>query len=517
MTDSPKIAVVGAGYWGRNLVRNMHALGVLHTVSDASPEIRQQMAEQYSGIKLVADCTDVLNDTEIDAVIIATPAATHYDLVKAALEAGKDVMVEKPLCLHATDGAKLVALAKETGRILMVGHLLWYHPAVLKLRDLIKNGELGQLRYISSNRLNMGKLRREENVLWSFAPHDISVIQGLVGEQPEFVRASGGAFLDQSVADVTLTELTFSNGIRGFVFVSWLHPFKEQKLVVVGERQMAVFDDRLDWDDKLCLYPHDVTWGNGIPEAKPADALPVSLDTAEPLRNECEHFLECIQTRNTPRTDGVEALAVLNTLERAEMSLQKSSATSQQPEGGSIHETAIIDDGATVGAGTRIWHFSHILSETNVGENCTIGQNVMIGPRVNVGDGCKIQNNVSIYEGVTLEDDVFCGPSCVFTNVNNPRANVPRRDEFRQTIVRQGASIGANATIVCGNNLGACSFIGAGAVITKDVPNNALMVGNPAKRIGWMCDCGERLPENLACKTCDTSFKETNGFLEKLS
>jgi UDP-2-acetamido-3-amino-2,3-dideoxy-glucuronate N-acetyltransferase len=517
LTTSPSIAVIGAGYWGRNLVRNMHALGVLHTISDASPEIRAQMAEQYQGVELVADTTDVFNNAEIKAVVIATPAATHYDQVEAALNAGKDVMVEKPLCLHAADGAKLVKLAKQKNRILMVGHLLWYHPAVLKLRELIANGELGKLRYISSNRLNMGKLRREENVLWSFAPHDISVIQGLVGEQPEFVRASGGAFLDRSVADVTLTELTFSNGIHAFVFVSWLHPFKEQKLVVVGERQMAVFDDRLDWDDKLRLYPHDVTWGNGVPEAKPADALPVSLDSAEPLRNECEHFLECVQTRSKPRTDGIEALAVLDTLERAEMSLQKSSAGQQQPDGGSIHETAIVDDGVTVGAGTHIWHFSHILGETSIGKNCTIGQNVMIGPRVNVGNGCKIQNNVSIYEGVTLEDEVFCGPSCVFTNVNNPRANVPRRNEFRQTVVHQGASIGANATIVCGNNLGPYSFVGAGAVITKDVQNNALMVGNPAVRIGWMCDCGERLPETLVCQSCTTTYSEADGTLEKLS
>ena len=516
MTNPPKIAVIGAGYWGRNLVRNMHALGALKAISDASQKIRAQMAKQYPGVQLVSDAAEVINDPDIAAVVIATPAATHFDLVQDALRAGKDVMVEKPLCLHAADGAKLVELAKEAGRILMVGHLLWYHPAVLKLRELVANGELGSLRYISSNRLNMGKLRREENVLWSFAPHDISVIQGLVGEQPEFVRASGGAFLDQSVADVTLTELTFSNGIRGFVFVSWLHPFKEQKLVVVGERQMAVFDDRLDWADKLCLYPHDVTWGNGIPEAKPADALPVPLEAAEPLRNECEHFLDCVKTRNPPRTDGVEALAVLDTLERAEMSLQKSSATPQQPDGGSIHETVIIDEGASIGAGTRIWHFSHVLGETNIGENCTIGQNVMIGPRVNVGNGCKIQNNVSIYEGVTLKDDVFCGPSCVFTNVNNPRANIPRRDEFRETTVHQGASIGANATIVCGHDLGAYAFVGAGAVITKDVPNNALVVGNPAERIGWMCDCGERLPAELICESCNTSFSEIDGSLKKI-
>jgi len=513
LISPPNIAVIGAGYWGQNLVRNMHELGALHTISDANPEIRENMAEKYKDARITGCANDVFNDPAVDAVLIATPAVSHFDQVESALKAGKDVMVEKPLCLNVADGAKLVELAQQTKRILMIGHLLWYHPAVIKLRDMIKNDDLGQLRYISSNRLNMGKLRREENVLWSFAPHDISVIQGLIGEQPIQVQATGGAFLDQSVADVTLTELTFSNGIRGFVFVSWLHPFKEQKLVVVGERQMAVFDDRLDWDEKLCLYPHDVTWGNGIPEAQPADALAVPMEPAEPLRKECEHFLNCVRTREQPRTDGREALAVLDTLERAEMSLQKSSTHHKQPEDGSIHETAIVDEGATIGRGTRIWHFSHILDETHIGNYCTIGQNVMIGPRVSLGDGCKIQNNVSIYEGVTLEDHVFCGPSCVFTNVNNPRADVPRRDEFLETNVGKGASIGANATIVCGNDLGSYSFIGAGAVVTKDILANALVVGNPAQQIGWMCDCGERLPENLTCKSCTKSYRETDNGL----
>ena len=181
------------------------------------------------------------------------------------------------------------------------------------------------------------------------------------------------------------------------------------------------------------------------------------------------------------------------------------------------HETAVIDAGASIGSGSKIWHFSHIMSQAVLGENCNIGQNVVVSPGVTLGKNVKVQNNVSIYQGVTCDDDVFLGPSCVFTNVNNPRANVPRRDEFRQTIVRQGASIGANATIVCGNDLGAYSFIGAGAVITKDVQNNALMVGNPAARIGWMCNCGERLPETLTCQSCATSFSETDGTLEKLS
>lgn len=165
-----------------------------------------------------------------------------------------------------------------------------------------------------------------------------------------------------------------------------------------------------------------------------------------------------------------------------------------------IHESSYVDDGAVVGRGTRIWHFCHILGRTTIGENCSIGQNVMIGPNVRIGTNCKIQNNVSIYDGVELADDVFCGPSCVFTNVNNPRADVSRKDEFRPTPIGRGASIGANATIVCGHSLGQYCFIGAGAVITKDVPAFALMAGNPARQIGWMSRAGERLGADLVCR-----------------
>jgi UDP-2-acetamido-3-amino-2,3-dideoxy-glucuronate N-acetyltransferase len=167
--------------------------------------------------------------------------------------------------------------------------------------------------------------------------------------------------------------------------------------------------------------------------------------------------------------------------------------------GALIHVSSYLDDGAVIGRGTKIWHFCHVLAGTIIGENCSIGQNVMIGPQVKVGSGCKIQNNVSLYDGVELADDVFCGPSCVFTNVNNPRANVSRKDEFRTTPVGRGASIGANATIVCGHSLGEYCFIGAGSVVTKDVPAFGLMVGNPARRVGWMSRSGERLKADLVC------------------
>src|SRR5690349_21603900 len=173
-----------------------------------------------------------------------------------------------------------------------------------------------------------------------------------------------------------------------------------------------------------------------------------------------------------------------------------------------IHISSYVDAGAVVGRGTRIWHFCHILGGVVIGENCSIGQNVMIGPNVKLGNGCKIQNNVSLYDGVELGDDVFCGPSCVFTNVNNPRANVSRKDEFRATPVRRGASIGANATIVCGHSLGEYCFIGAGSVVTKDVPAFALMVGNPARRVGWVSRSGERLGESLVCPRTGERYRE---------
>lgn len=176
-----------------------------------------------------------------------------------------------------------------------------------------------------------------------------------------------------------------------------------------------------------------------------------------------------------------------------------------------IHQSSYVDDGAVLGRGTKVWHFCHILSRTVIGENCSIGQNVMIGPNVRIGNGCKIQNNVSIYDGVELADDVFCGPSCVFTNVNNPRADVSRKDEFRRTPIGRGVSIGANATIVCGHSLGEYGFIGAGSVITKDVPAFALMAGNPARRIGWMSRAGERLGEDLICSRSGEAYIEVDG------
>jgi len=491
------IAVVGTGYWGKNLVRNFHSLGSLHTVCDISSESVKRFCDQYSGIKGVTSYAKVLNNPEIEGVALSTPAPTHALLAREAMLAGKDVYVEKPLCLSETDGKELIQLAAEKGRIIMVGHLLWYHPVVIKLKQLIDSGELGRIQYIYSNRLNLGKLRREENVLWSFAPHDVSVILGLVGEMPEMVRAQGGNFLHKEIADTTVTLLSFASGIQAHIFVSWLHPFKEQKLVVVGDKQMAVFDDTVEWSEKLLLYPHVIEWSGNVPVANKAEAVRVDVENDEPLRAECLHFLECMASRDKPRTDGEEGLRVLKTLNACQDSLEQERQILVDHSSKQLmyfsHKSAEIDDDVLIGEGTKIWHFSHVLSGATIGKNCSIGQNVVVGAKARIGNGCKIQNNVSVYEGVLLEDEVFCGPSMVFTNVMNPRAAISRKDEFCNTTVRKGVTFGANCTIVGGVEIGEYAFVGAGTVVINDVPPYALMVGNPARQIGWMTRFGRKM------------------------
>ena len=441
------------------------------------------------------------------------------------------------MVLHETEAEELITLAKERGLTLMVGHLLQYHPIFVHLRELAAQGELGRINYIYSHRLNLGKIRREENILWSFAPHDISMILSLAGEEPESILATGGNYLHRKIADVTTTHLEFPSGLKAHVFVSWLHPFKEQKLVVVGDQKMAVFDDTQPWSDKLLLYPHEIKWQSNIPLASKAEPERIETSQAEPLRIECEHFLECIVTGKDPITDGDEGLRVLRILNASQRSLDAHGgrvsvldtittplATSRHPSGITpppeasaplsaaaaqdyfVHPTAVVDDGVAIGVGTKIWHFSHVLPGSHLGERCNIGQNVVIGPRVRVGSGCKIQNNVSIYQGVTLEDEVFCGPSMVFTNVYNPRAHIRRMDELRNTVVKKGATLGANCTIICGHSIGRYAFVGAGAVVTRDVPDHALVVGNPARQIGWMCECGEKLDDTFKCAKCGSSF-----------
>jgi UDP-2-acetamido-3-amino-2,3-dideoxy-glucuronate N-acetyltransferase len=515
------VGVVGCGYWGKNLVRNFSELGALGALCDVDPGRLEEFRKSYS-VTTTNNFDEMLGMPGIGAVAIATPAAQHYSLAKKALLAGKDVFVEKPLALHLDQGEELVDLARRHSQVLMVGHLLHYHPAVMELKQLIQNGELGRLEYVSSSRLNLGKVRTEEDILWSFAPHDISAILHLLNEVPERVAAQGASYLNHQIADVTLSVLSFGSGVKAHIFVSWLHPFKEQKLIIVGDRKMAVFDDT-ETERKLVLYPHRIDWVDRLPVAHRAEGEVVPLRKQEPLRNECLHFIECVRERKTPRTDGENGLSVLRILHACSQSIRENGQPqplNQKAPMYFAHPSAFVDDPCEIGEGTKIWHFSHVMANSRIGRKCNLGQNVHVASGVRIGDNVKIQNNVSLYTGVELEDDVFCGPSMVFTNVITPRSHVNRKSEYQRTLVQRGASLGANCTIVCGTTIGRYAFIGAGAVVTRNVPDHALMLGVPARQAGWVCKCGVtmELSSTVAiCTSCGNMYAVEGNTLAQIT
>jgi UDP-2-acetamido-3-amino-2,3-dideoxy-glucuronate N-acetyltransferase len=291
---------------------------------DDATENGQATARSISPNTEITDSLDdVLRNDQIQGVALATPAETHAKLAIQAMQAGKDVFVEKPMALTVEDAEKMKKVAEETGRILMVGHLLEYHPAVLKLREMIASGELGKINYIYSNRLNFGKVRTEENALWSFAPHDVAVILRLIGQAPMEVSACGGSYLTSGIADTTMSNIRFSDDSRAHIFVSWLHPFKEQRLVVVGDKKMAIFNDVAPFGEKLQLYPQNVEFDGVIPLLKKDDAKFIEHANTEPLREECNHFLECIQSRKEPLTNAQSGIDVLHVLHACQQSIEQ--------------------------------------------------------------------------------------------------------------------------------------------------------------------------------------------------
>jgi len=518
------MAVVGAEYWGKNLVRNFSQLGVLKTVCETEPRTCEQIAKEYPDAAITGNFVSVLEDEDILGVAIAAPAVQHFQLAKDALLAGKHVFVDMPLALTYEEGEVLVCLAAVCGRILFVGHILNYHPAVIRLKEMVREGSIGRIQYVYSRQLNLGRICHEENLFRSFAHNDLSVILGLVDEEPVYVDSVGSNFLRAGIAYVTMTNLRFPSGISAHVFVSWLNPFKERRLVVVGSNGMFVFDDMLPSYEKLVFYPHTINWKNGSPTPVGAECQPIDLSQGweEPLRAECRAFLSSMETGRPPVTSGAEGLKVLKIMELSRHSMEqkeKELSLYNNAERGTdffSHPSAVIDDGASIGAGTKIWSFSHIMKGARIGERCHIGQNVVVEPKVTIGDGVQIQNNVSVHEGVTLEDEVFCGSSMVFANVHNSRSYVSRMKEVRPTLVKKGASLGANCTIVCGNTIGRYASVWGGAVVDNDVPDYALAAGNPAKIEGWMCVCGNRIDfdgNEGQCRKCGKPYSMREGIL----
>jgi len=325
VTSAPEIRVaqVGCGYWGKNLVRNFAEIGALAAISDGHAPTAAKMSADYDAP--VLEWAAILADPAIHAVSLATPAEVHAAMATEAIAAGKHVFVEKPLALNSADAAELVAAADVAKRTLMVGHLLQYHPIFLHMRGMVESGAIGAIDYLFSNRMSLGKFRTEENVLWSFAPHDVSMLLALTGEEPETVSAQGAAFVTPGIADWATMQFVFPGGARGHVQASWASPYKEQRLVVIGREGMLVFDDaEPEWTRKLVLYRHRIDRSGPVPVPEKGDAEYFEIPRGEPLKAECLHFLDAIANGTTPRSDGREGLRVLKVLERGEAALRAS-------------------------------------------------------------------------------------------------------------------------------------------------------------------------------------------------
>jgi predicted dehydrogenase len=321
-----RIGVVGVGYWGPNLARNFAALegSELAWSCDSSPEALERMASQFPGARPTAELEDLLADDALDAIVLATPVATHAELAVKVLRAGKHCFVEKPMAQATADGERVIAAAQESGRLLMVGHLLEYHPGVRRLKELSDSGELGEIYYIYGNRLNLGKLRADENALWSLGAHDVSVLLYLAGgEEPSEVVAHGESYVREGVEDVVFCYLRFPSGLSAHLHLSWLDPHKERRFTIVGSRRMATFDD-MELERKLTIYDKgfdESARGYGEYITRSGDVFSPRISNAEPLRVECEHFVECIRRGEQPQSDGASGLRVVRVLEELQRSL----------------------------------------------------------------------------------------------------------------------------------------------------------------------------------------------------
>ncbi|HEX4189309.1 MAG TPA: Gfo/Idh/MocA family oxidoreductase [Solirubrobacteraceae bacterium] len=325
--DTVRVGVVGLGYWGPNLARNLAAVAGCEVswLCDASEQARARLERSFPGARSTDVIGELLDDEDLDAVVLATPVPTHAELAIAVAQAGKHCFVEKPLATTAADAERAVAAAAEAGTTLMVGHLLEYHPAVARLKELIDGAELGELYYIYGNRLNLGVLRADENALWSLGAHDVSVALHLIGEEPEECIAQGASFVREGVQDVVFCYLRFPSGIVAHLHLSWLDPHKERRLTVVGARRMATFDD-MQIEGKLTIYDKGFdedtrSWGEYI--ARSGDTFSPRIPNVEPLRIECEHFIECIRSGAEPRSDGNSGLRVVRVLEQLQESLDQ--------------------------------------------------------------------------------------------------------------------------------------------------------------------------------------------------
>lgn len=430
--ESVQVAVIGCGAWGQNLVRCFAELGFLGAVVDHHAETAETLAVRYGSRALSFE--QVLAEASIQAVAVATQPSTHHDLARRALLAGKHVFVEKPLALEIGHAEELVALARRLGRRLMVGHILQYHPAFSRLQSLIASGAIGRVLRLQANRMNLGAIRLEEDVLWCLGPHDVSIILALVGAEPSGVQGVGGFHLRNAIADTATLHLTFPDGEQAQINLSWLNPFKEHRLTVIGTDGMIVLDDGAPWDRKLLLYRHSVNVTEHATATIRAEPLPVPVEASEPLKCECRHFIDCIVQGRDPITDGDEGLRVMRVLARAGMTMNPGhggQAVSRDAGGRRVcetHETAAPSQIPFTDLGAQRRHLGRAVEEA-IHSVLEHGAYVM-GPEVaqleadlsafcgarhaiSCGSGTDALVLVLMAKGVKAGDAVFC-PSFTF-------------------------------------------------------------------------------------------------------
>jgi UDP-2-acetamido-3-amino-2,3-dideoxy-glucuronate N-acetyltransferase len=312
------IAVVGCGIWGKNLVRNFSELGALYSICDLNTEIANKYANQYN-VKN-STFTEIINDPNVKGVVLTVPAQLHSSMAVEAMNKGKHVFVEKPLAMNEIQAELMIATAEKNRVYLMVGHLLQYHPIFKTIKKLVNAGEIGELNYIYSNRLSFGRVRTHEDIIWSFAPHDVSMILSLAGQNPEFVSAKSTSILQKNHADTATIHMEFKSGLKSHIFVSWISPFKEVKLIVFGKSAILIFDDTKPWNKKLALYPYLVTSPRELMHIKQYDVKYLEISEEEPLKSECQYFMDVVEKDIRPLTDGTEGLNVLKVLSAASKS-----------------------------------------------------------------------------------------------------------------------------------------------------------------------------------------------------
>ena len=309
------IAVIGCGHWGKNLVRNFFEIGVLYAICDPNIEISDLYSKKYNVKSLTFQ--EIINDTNVQGIVLAVPAPLHASMAIEAMKKRKHVFVEKPLAMNETEALSMIKTAKNYNVKLMVGHLLQYHPVFKAILKLVRNGDIGELNYIYSNRLSFGKVRSKEDVIWSFAPHDISMILSLIGREPKSVSVNSTCILQEKIADKATINLEFEGGLKSHISVSWLNPYKEQKLVVIGKSAMLEFDDTKSWNEKLRFYPFKLDLDHNSPVLKKSNEKYIEVIEEEPLKSECQHFNYVIKENREPLTNAAEGLKVLKVLSAA--------------------------------------------------------------------------------------------------------------------------------------------------------------------------------------------------------